>query len=54
MTRLVKYMIILVLFQVSASWFFAMFLPTEFGRWLQSIDNGRYEYTDCDCGPILD
>lgn len=23
--------------------------PEEYGRWLQQIDNGRYEMLDCDC-----
>jgi hypothetical protein len=23
--------------------------PEDFGRWLQKIDNGRYEHVDCDC-----
>lgn len=27
----------------------AISFPTEFGRWLQLIDNGRFEFVDCDC-----
>lgn len=31
----------------------AISFPTEFGRWLQKIDTGRFEYLDCDCMPEI-
>lgn len=27
----------------------AVIAPGKFGKWLQQLDNGRYEYLDCDC-----
>jgi hypothetical protein len=32
----------------------ALSFPTEFGRWLQKIDNGRFEHLDCDCTDALE
>jgi hypothetical protein len=32
----------------------ATFAPTAFGGWLQKIDNGRFEYLDCDCTEAYD
>jgi len=26
-----------------------VFAPDKFGKWLQKLDNARYEYLDCDC-----
>lgn len=27
----------------------AISFPTSYGKWLQKIDNGRFEMIDCDC-----
>lgn len=32
----------------------AAFLPESFGRWLQKIDTGRYEFVDCDCSEAIE
>ncbi len=31
----------------------AAFVPNAFGKWLQKIDDARYEYLDCDCTESL-
>ena len=32
----------------------ALLAPEDFGRWLQKIDNGRFEHLDCDCTEPLE
>lgn len=32
----------------------AIVMPTNFGRWLQKIDTGRFEMIDCDCTEPLE
>jgi hypothetical protein len=32
----------------------ASLAPESFGRWLQKIDTGRFEYLDCDCTEPLE
>lgn len=54
MTNLVNVMKFTVLFTVWLMLITAISFPTEFGRWLQQIDNGRFEMIDCDCTEPLD
>lgn len=44
----------LILVQVMGIVATAVFAPTEFGRWLQKIDTGRFEMIDCDCTEPLE
>lgn len=42
-------LIIAILSAVFVVMLAAGFFPYHYGKWLQMIDNGRYEYLDCDC-----
>jgi hypothetical protein len=46
--------LVVILGQVIAFQTFAVFAPVEFGRWLQKIDTGRFEFIDCDCTDPLE
>lgn len=42
-------LVIAILSAVFGAMAVSVFAPEQFGKWLQKIDNGRYEYVDCDC-----
>ena len=54
MENLVNVMKFTVLLTVWLFMITAMSFPTDFGRWLQKIDNGRFEMIDCDCTEALE
>lgn len=47
-------MLVLLIGQVLSAWVWSMTNPEAFGRWLQKIDNGRFEMIDCDCTEPLE
>lgn len=47
-------LLVIIFGQVIAAWGWATWYPVSFGQWLQQIDNGRFEYLDCDCTTSLD
>jgi hypothetical protein len=46
MTQLRDTLIVSLLVLLFAHVLVAMCFPTPYGRWLQAIDNGRYEFLD--------
>lgn len=48
--QMIRELLVIAIFSaVFAAMMVAAFAPYAFGKWLQKIDNGRYEYLDCDC-----
>jgi hypothetical protein len=54
MNALLDVMKITVLITVWLMMITSITFPTEFGRWLQKIDTGRFEMLDCDCTEALE
>lgn len=42
-------LLVVILIQVLTFFFWSVFAPGDYGRWLQRIDNGRFEMLECDC-----